>query len=96
EELLARRVREALEAIRYGEGPDVSASREATCFDERARAIAYAGIIAAEVLGVHLPRPRHHASMAAWYDALMRDSGRPEAFGTSAALGESQRTSQRA
>lgn len=85
EELLARRVREALEAIRYGDG-----------FDERARAIAYAGLIAAEVLGVHLPRPKHHASMAAWYDALMRDSGRPEAFGTSVAPDAPQRNTQRA
>lgn len=96
EELLARRVREALEAIRFGEGPDVSASRAAASFDERARAIAYAGIIAAEVLGVHLPRPRHHASMAAWYDTLMRESGRPEAFGTTASQAEPQRTTQRA
>lgn len=71
EELLSRRVREALEAIRFG-----------GTFDERARAIAYSGIIAAEVLGVHLARPKHHASMAAWYDELMRASGRPEAFGT--------------
>jgi CheY-like chemotaxis protein len=69
EELLARRVREALEAIRYGGG-----------FDERARAIAYAGILAAQVLGVKLPSPRHHASMADWYDALMEATGRPRAF----------------
>jgi CheY-like chemotaxis protein len=71
EELLARRVREALEAIRYGDS-----------FDERARAIAYSGIIAAEVLGIHLPRPKHHSSMAAWYDSLMHECGRPSAFGT--------------
>lgn len=71
EELLARRVREALEAIRFGGR-----------FDERARAIAYAGILAAEVLGIHLARPKHHVSMAAWYDELMRNSGRPEAFRT--------------
>ncbi len=69
EELLARRVREALEAIRYRDG-----------FDERARAIAYAGILAAEVLGVKLPTPKHHASMAEWYDALMVAAGRPPAF----------------
>lgn len=76
EELLARRVREALEAIRYGDA-----------FDERARAIAYAGIVTAEVLGIHLPRPKHHASMAAWYDELMQKSGRPTAFGTLSVTG---------
>lgn len=69
EELLGRRVREALEAMRYGQG-----------FDERARAIAYAGIVAAQVLGVRLPSTRSGQSMAEWYDALMREAGRPGAF----------------
>ena len=70
EELLHRRVREALEALRYGEG-----------FDERARTIAYAGIITAKVLGVRLPRTRAGRSFAAWYDELMVEAGRPPAFG---------------
>ena len=69
EELLGRRVREALEQIRYGGG-----------FDERARAIAYAGIVAAQVLGVALPKTRHGATMIDWFDALMVESGRPPAF----------------
>lgn len=72
EELLYRRVREALEAIRYGGG-----------FDERARTIAYAGIITAKVLGVRMPRSRNGTSLAAWFDELMVESGRPPAFGDS-------------
>jgi len=71
EELLSRRVREALEQIRYRDG-----------FDERARAIAYCGLIAAEVLGIRLPRTRGGTSMAQWYDELMVQSGRPRAFGS--------------
>lgn len=70
EELLSRRVREALEQIRYRGG-----------FDERARAIAYAGLIAAQVLGLRLPRTRSGTSLAQWYDELMVESGRPPAFG---------------
>ena len=70
EELLSRRVREALEQIRYRGG-----------FDERARTIAYAGLIAAQVLGVRLPRTRAGTTLAAWYDELMVESGRPPAFG---------------
>lgn len=74
EELLSRRVREALEQIRYHGG-----------FDERARAIAYAGLITAQVLGIRLPRTRHGTSMSHWYDELMVASGRPPAFGAQGA-----------
>ncbi len=72
EELLSRRVREALEQIRYHGG-----------FDERARAIAYAGLITAQVLGIRLPRTRHGTALTDWYDELMIASGRPPAFGGS-------------
>lgn len=68
--LVSRRTREALEQIRYRDQ-----------FDERARAIAYSGIIAAEVLGIRLPKTKSGATMADWYDALMVESGRPRAFG---------------
>ncbi len=71
EELLSRRVREALEQIRYrGE------------FDERARAIAYAGLVTAQVLGLRLPKTRQGLTLTAWYDQLMVESGRPAAFGS--------------
>lgn len=69
EELLHRRIREALEQIRFRDH-----------FDERARTIAYAGIIAAEVLGIRLPKTRQGVTMAEWYDALMVEFGRPPAF----------------
>jgi CheY-like chemotaxis protein len=69
-DLLHRRIREALEQIRFQDG-----------FDERARSIAFAGIVAAEVLGVRLPKTRQGTTLADWYDALMLEAGRPRAFG---------------
>jgi len=71
EELLGRRVREALERLQLG-----------SAGDEDARAVAYAGIIAAQVLGLKLPRTRSGHSMAQWFDTLMLESGRPPAFHT--------------
>lgn len=69
-ELLARRVRESLEVLQLQDARD-----------EKARLVAYTGIIAAQVLRLRLPHTRHGVSYAAWYDQLMRDSGRPPAFG---------------
>jgi len=70
EDTLAHRTREALEAISFRGG-----------FDERSRAIAYAGLVALRVLGASIPVTRSGTSFTAWYDQLMRDAGRPEAFG---------------
>lgn len=71
EDLLARRIRESLEALQLVDARD-----------EKARAVAYSGLVAAQVLGVKLPRTKSGTSFAAWYDALMAESGRPPAFGT--------------
>jgi two-component system chemotaxis response regulator CheY len=67
---LSQRTREALEAIAFRGG-----------FDERARAIAYAGLIAMQVLGLDTPTTRAGQPFTAWYDALMLESGRDPAFG---------------
>lgn len=69
EEQLARHIREALETLELRDPSDA-----------RARAIAYAGIVAAQVLGLKLPRTKAGATYAAWYDALMVESGEASAF----------------
>jgi len=69
EDLIARRVREALERLQHGDA-----------HDEDALAVAYAGIVAAQVLGVKLPRTRSGHTMSEWLDALLEAAGRPRAF----------------
>lgn len=69
-DLLARRVREALETLQLQDPRD-----------ESARVVAYSGIITAQVLGLRLPTTRSGSTYAAWYDALMIETGRPTAFG---------------
>lgn len=76
EDLLARRVREALERLQLGDRRD-----------ENARAVAYCGIIAAQVLGLKLPRTRSGHALSEWFDALMREAGRPPAFHGAAGAG---------
>lgn len=72
EDLLVRRIRESLEVLQLTDPRD-----------EKARVVAYSGLVAAQVLGVKLPRTKSGTSYAEWYDALMRGSGRPPAFGAS-------------
>lgn len=69
EELLARRIRAALDSLRFG-------SEDA----ERDRVAAYAGLLAAQVLGVHLPRQKDGHSLFQHYDAQMRELGKAPAF----------------
>jgi len=69
EDLLARRIRESLETLQLHDPRD-----------EKARAMAYSGLVTAQVLGVKLPRTKSGTSYAEWYDTLMRASGRPPAF----------------
>ncbi|MFO0747314.1 MAG: response regulator [Myxococcota bacterium] len=69
-DLLGRRVRESLEVLQLHDP-----------HDEKARTVAYSGIVAAQVLGLKLPHTKHGVSYADWYDQLMAESGRPSAFG---------------
>jgi len=72
EELLARKIRTALDNIRFGAdgAEDV----------ERDRVAAYAGLIAAQVLGVHLPRQKDGGTLFEHYDAQMAELGKAPAF----------------
>ncbi len=74
EEQLARHIREALETLELRDPSDAVA-----------RAVAYAGIVTAQVLGLKLPRTKAGATYAAWYDALMIESGEASAFTTAPA-----------
>jgi len=69
EDLIARKVRFALDRLRYG--PDGS---------ELDRAAAYAGILAARVLGVDIGRHKDGRHLHEVYDALMRERDREPAF----------------
>jgi len=73
EELLARRVRQALDNLRF-DGPEPA----------RDRVVAYAGLIAAQVLGLHLPRQKDGQTLFAAYDERMRELGRAPAFSVAA------------
>lgn len=69
EELLARKIRLALDNLRFGtEDPD------------RDRVAAYAGLLAAQVLGVHLPKQKDGHTLFQHYDALMRELACAPAF----------------
>ncbi len=73
EELLAWKIRQALDDLRYGSGD---------ADGERHRAAAYSGLLAAQVLGLHLPRHKDGHTLFERYDALMREHGKAPAFGT--------------
>lgn len=73
EELLARRVRQALDQLRFDGGDPA-----------RDRVTAYAGLVAAQVLGLHLPRQKDGQSLFEHYDALMRERGQRPAFAPAA------------
>lgn len=69
EDLLARKVRFALDRMRFGGG-----------LDELDRVAAYAGLLSAQVLGLRLPRLKDGASLFEDYDAIMREAGKDTAF----------------
>ena len=54
-------------------------------YTEEHRVAAYAGLLAAKLLGVRLPRGRRDQTLYEEYDALMRDYGREPAFSPPAA-----------
>ncbi|MCA9517770.1 MAG: response regulator [Myxococcales bacterium] len=69
EDLVARKVRVALERMRYD-----------GAFDELDRAAAYAGLLTAQVLGLRLPRHKDGSTFFEDYDAIMRELGKDPAF----------------
>ena len=68
-EHLVRRIKDCLNNIR-------SVAR----YNERDRAAALAGLLAAQVLGVELPRQRDGTTLFAFYDQIMRELGRRTEF----------------
>ncbi len=69
EDQLARTVKQALAQL-HSRGQ----------YTEEHRVAAYAGLLAAKLLGVRLPRGRKDQSLYEEYDALMLDYGREPAF----------------
>lgn len=69
EDLVARKVRFALDNLRFGR-----------TYHELDRVAAYVGLLAAAALGLNLPRQKDGLTLFEHYDALMSDLGKAPAF----------------
>ncbi|MFT7579959.1 MAG: CheY-like chemotaxis protein [Myxococcota bacterium] len=69
EDHLGWKIRAALDAVKFSGGDD-----------EQARVAAYAGLLAAEVLGIKLPRHKDGQTLYETYDGLMNEFGKRAAF----------------